>query len=43
MSTFVSQEATREPRYDATVGQPVTLQISTSNFIIDPRNQDDEE
>lgn len=39
----VEMEATREPRYDATVGQPVTLQISTSNFIIDPRNQDDEE
>lgn len=37
------QESPREPRYDATVGQPVTLQISTSNFFIDPRNKDDQE
>ncbi|XP_078323892.1 uncharacterized protein LOC111127520 isoform X5 [Crassostrea virginica] len=36
-------ESSREPRYDATVGQPVTLQISTSHLIIDPRNQENEQ
>ncbi|XP_061185343.1 uncharacterized protein LOC133193423 [Saccostrea echinata] len=44
-SSHVEIEPSKETRYDATVGQPVTLQISTatSQLIIDPRNQVNEE
>ncbi|XP_048756775.2 LIM and calponin homology domains-containing protein 1-like isoform X4 [Ostrea edulis] len=37
--SHVEMDPSKEPQYDAKVGQPVTLQISTSHLIIDPRNQ----